>query len=171
MDNKKTPWIVDNFFSKPNYEKIMNRVNTLNYNDDWVFSPDDMHRWTYESSWVDNILLTNLDKARKEFNSSTLLPTYSLLSLYSHEKSALPFHYDTNACTYSFDVCLYSKDPWPLTIDGIDYTPKANQAIAMYGEDQYHGRPPFSKGNVVLMMFLHYAEPDHWYFKYDKEFS
>lgn len=171
MQDKKSAWIIDNFFSESNYNKIMSRINTFKYNEQWRFSEGEMNRWTYSDPWVDNILITNLDKARKEFNSTTLLPTYSLLSLYNNEKSSLPFHYDTNACTYSFDICLYSKEPWPLTIDGVDYTPKQNQAIAMYGEDQYHGRPPFTKDNVVLMLFLHYAEPDHWYFKYDKEFN
>lgn len=171
MTTDRKAWIVDNFFSPSDYEKIMRRINTFTYKDHWEFVEEDMYRYTYSDPWVKNILITNMEKARKEFNSPTLLPTYALLSLYNHENSGLPFHYDTNACTYSFDVCLYSKEPWPLVIDGEDFAPSANQAIAMYGEDQYHGRPPIKKGNVVLMLFLHYAEPDHWYFNYEREFQ
>jgi hypothetical protein len=165
----KDPWIVDNFFKQSDYTSIINKINTFNFNQEWLWSNDNMNRWFHNSPYITNILITNIDKARKDFGSETLLPTYATVALYENDKSSLPFHYDSNACTYSYDVCLYSKEPWPVTIEGKDYVLKANQAIAMYGEDQFHGRPPFTPGNKVLMLFLHYAEPDHWYFNYKEK--
>ena len=167
--NVKEPWIVEDFFSKSDYISIMNKINTFNFNDEWEWSNNDMNRWYHNSKYIDKILTTNLDRARKDFESPTLLPTYATLALYENKDSSLPFHYDSNACTYSYDVCLYSKEVWPVTIEGKDYLLKGNDAIAMYGEDQFHGRPQFKPGNKVLMIFMHYAEPDHWFFDYKEK--
>jgi hypothetical protein len=108
-----------------------------------------------------------VDKAREIFNSDTLEYTYSLLAHYEGPEANLFKHTDTNACTYTLDVCLYQNVQWPLIIEDVEYKLEENEALAFYGEDQEHWRPEFPNPdwNNVGMIFLHFAEPDHWFFK------
>lgn len=107
-----------------------------------------------------------LPKARAIFNSKTLLPSYALFSHYEGDKSFLMVHKDDNACTYTLDLCVYYKTPWPLVIEGISYSLKENEALAFYGEDQLHWRPDFPDrdNNNHGAIFFHFVEPDHWFF-------
>lgn len=106
-------------------------------------------------------------KAKKIFNSDTLKKTYILFAHYEGTEAELLPHKDDNACTYTLDLCLYQNTPWPLYVEGKEYTLGDNQALAFYGEDQEHWRSKFPnpETNQVGMLFLHYAEPDHWFFK------
>ena len=121
---------------------------------------------------VNRSLTEALDVAREVFNSSTLLPTYALFSRYEGYRSNLFKHYDTNACTYTLDVCISSKVDWPLFVEDVAYSLNPNEALCFYGEDQFHWRGEFpeKETNVVEMIFLHYAEPDHWFFTKPREF-
>ena len=107
-----------------------------------------------------------IETARKVFNSSTLLPTYSLFAHYETDKARLWKHIDDNACTYTLDVCVYQNFPWDLWIDGKNYTLHPNQGLAYYGNDQEHWREqfPYPELQQVAMVFFHFAEPDHWWF-------
>jgi hypothetical protein len=107
-----------------------------------------------------------LPKARAVFNSETLLPSYTLFSHYEREDSFLMVHKDDNACTYTLDLCVYYKTPWPLVIEGTSYSLKENEALCFYGEDQLHWRPDFpdKHNNNHGAIFFHFVEPDHWYF-------
>lgn len=104
--------------------------------------------------------------ARDIFKSDTLLPTYALLVHYESDKADLLKHKDSNACTYTIDICLYQNTPWPLWIEGKPYTLEENQAVGFYGEEQLHWREQFPnpETNEVGMLFLHFVEPDHWWF-------
>jgi len=106
-----------------------------------------------------------LEKAREAFDSPTLLPTYALFAHYEGNAS-LYKHKDDNACTYTLDMCLYQNEPWALYVDKAAYTLQPNQALAYYGNDQYHWRESFPNPETqhVAMVFFHYAEPDHWWF-------
>lgn len=159
----KEPWIIDNFFSEQDYKKIMSVINLMSKND-WTFE-EGFSRYAYNSSHLDKLSNLKLDLARKEFESKTLLHSYSMLALYNRNDSSLPMHKDDNACTYTFDICLYSEHPWPIIVEGKEYTLKNNQALCFYGEDQKHGRPDFSENNKVLMLFMHWVEPSHVFFQ------
>lgn len=104
--------------------------------------------------------------ARYLFESSGLLPTYTLFSHYEGETASLYKHKDDNACTYTIDMCVYQKYPWDLWVENKGYTLHPNQALAYYGNDQLHWREEFTypKENHVAMIFFHFAEPDHWFF-------
>lgn len=108
-----------------------------------------------------------LDQAKEIFNSDTLQFTYGLIVHYEGEQAKLHKHKDTNACTYTLDVCLYQNVQWPLIVEDQEFTLQENEAVAFYGEDQEHWRPdfPVPSWNRVGMLFLHFAEPDHWFFK------
>lgn len=158
----KDPWIIDKFFNDKEYSKIMSIANSIPKNL-WNFEP--LHnRYVNENDCCDRIGLLNMDRARKEFDSDTLLHTYSLLAYYNQYNSRLENHKDQNACTYTFDICLSSKEPWPIIVEGKEYILKNNQALCFYGEDQFHSRPEFTEGNEVLMLFMHFAEPNHMFF-------
>lgn len=112
------------------------------------------------------ILNDNTNRARAIFNSATLIPTYAFFAHYEGNAS-LNKHKDFNACTYTLDICLYQTEPWDLYVENSPYTLHPNQALAYYGEDQIHWREDFPnpEKQQVAMIFLHYAEPEHWYFK------
>ncbi len=107
-----------------------------------------------------------LGLARKVFGSSTLEHSYSIFAHYEGNLAALPKHKDNNACTYTLDVCLYQETPWSLWIEGEEYYLEPNQGIAFYGEDQEHWREDFPNpvNNQVGQLFVHFVEPEHWYF-------
>jgi hypothetical protein len=106
--------------------------------------------------------------AREAFGSDTLLPTYTLFAHYEGKDPApsLYKHKDDNACTYTLDMCVYQTEPWDLWVDDKNYTLYPNQALAYYGNDQWHWREEFPnpESGHVAMIFFHFAEPDHWYF-------
>jgi hypothetical protein len=163
MVNTKDPWIIKNFFPEKKYNQIISDINSMNKNF-WRF--EELHnRYIYDSQYFSSLSLLEMDRARKEFESDSLLYTYSLLALYNKENSKLDEHKDTNACTYTFDICLYTKTPWPIIVEGKEYVLKNNEALCFYGEDQLHSRPVFEPDNKVLMLFMHFAEPSHIFFK------
>lgn len=106
-----------------------------------------------------------LERARQLFDSSTLLPSYSLFADYSHDEISLFKHRDNNACTYTIDYCVYANEPWGLWVEGQEFVSKDNNAVMFYGEDQEHWRDTRVGKNKIGMMFFHYVEPDHWYYK------
>jgi hypothetical protein len=114
------------------------------------------------------------DTAREIFDSKTLLPTYALFAHYEGQDPApsLYKHKDDNACTYTLDMCVYQNEPWDLFVEDNAYTLSNNQALAYYGNEQFHWREEFPnpENNNVGMIFFHYVEPDHWYFTKGPEY-
>lgn len=112
--------------------------------------------------------------AREKFSSTGLLPTYALFAHYEGQnpEPSLYKHKDDNACTYTIDMCVYQQNPWDLFVDDKAYRLHPNQALAYYGNDQFHWRESFPnpETNHVAMIFFHYAEPDHWYFTKGPEY-
>lgn len=159
---RKDPWVISPFFSEDRYKKIINVINSFN-KDMWTYDPS-CERYIMANQYINRMSIYELDRARKEFEEDDLLWTYSLLSLYQDKDSHLFKHTDTNACTYTIDICLYTKDPWPIIVEGKEYSLNSNEALCFYGEDQEHWRPEFEDGNRVLMMFMHFADRDHVFF-------
>ena len=124
------------------------------------------------STLPDDLLKECQQKARDIFDSQTLLPTYACYVKYKGARANLLRHKDSNACTYTIDLCLTQMVEWPLYVEDKEYILQPNQALCFYGEDQLHWRGPFPEkdSNIVDMLFLHYAEPDHWYFTQGPEY-
>ena len=120
-----------------------------------------------QNSSIKNYADEVLDKAKEIFGSDTLKFTYGLIVHYEGEDAKLHKHKDTNACTYTLDVCLYQNVQWPLIVEDQEYNLEENEALAFYGEEQDHWREdfPVRSWNRVGMLFLHFAEPDHWFFE------
>ena len=162
MVNVKEPWIISPFFSEDRYNKIIDVINSFD-SKSWTYD-NSCKRYILTNQYLSRISLYELDRARQEFESDGLLWTYSLLSLYDSKDSNLFKHKDSNACTYTIDICLYAKEPWPIIVEGKEYFISSNEALCFYGEDQEHWRPEFKEGNKVLMLFMHFAEKDHLFF-------
>lgn len=167
------PFILDNVFSKEYFFKLKDKIEfyknnlTLEY-DQFLgrFAITELNFFLEEREKLTEV-------ARKIFQSKTLLPTYSVYSMYHGSRANLPCHIDDNACTYTIDLCVSYKTQWPIYINGIEFKPEPNQAVCYYGEDQYHWRDKFPDpaNNEVEMIFFHFSEPDHWYFTKGPEYK
>lgn len=103
--------------------------------------------------------------ARKLFNSETLVPSNALFVEYAQDGANLHHHFDSNACTYTIDLCLYESEPWALVIDGKEFYANENEGICFYGEEQEHWRETLNGDSIKIgLAFFHYVEPDHWFF-------
>lgn len=103
--------------------------------------------------------------ARKLFNSETLVPSNALFVEYAQDGANLHHHFDSNACTYTIDLCLYESEPWALLVDGKEYYAEENEGICFFGEEQEHWRETLHGDNIKIgLVFFHYVEPDHWLF-------
>ncbi len=163
----KDPLLVTDVLSTEDYTKLAIEVS-------------DPKRFEYQAGFSRYVIADNrlpllaelaeklIPVAREAFNSETLLPTYTLFAHYEGQDPApsLYKHKDDNACTYTLDMCVYQTEPWDLWVDNKNYTLYPNQALAYYGNDQWHWREEFPnpESGHVAMVFFHFAEPDHWFF-------
>ena len=169
----KSPFILDKLLSPEDYLRLTESlINPKRFSFDSSlgrYLVDDKSLPVLES--IANKLIP---VARESFDSKTLLPTYALFAHYESQDPApsLFKHKDTNACTYTLDMCVYQNEPWDLWVEDKNYTLYPNQALAYYGEGQMHWREEFPnpKTNKVAMVFFHFAEPDHWWFTKGREY-
>ena len=169
----KDPLLVNSILSKEDYDRLLLAVdNPKSFQYDPGFS-----RYCIGDGGLPIIkeLATKLvPLAREVFDSEGLLPTYALFAHYEGQdpEPSLYKHRDDNACTYTLDMCVYQVEPWDLFVDDKAYTLYPNQALAYYGNDQWHWREKFPnpETNHVAMIFFHFAEPDHWYFTKGPEY-
>lgn len=163
MVNIKEPFVLKNFYSEEDHAKVLNTALS-HQKSEWEYQ-DYLGRYILRNRWTDRLGVLETDRAREIFDSSGLLFSYSLIAIYNQPTSKLNLHKDDNACTYTIDVAIKSNEPWPLIIEDKEYIANDNEAICFYGNAQLHGRPPFKKGNSVMVMFLHYVEKNHWWFE------
>jgi hypothetical protein len=170
----KEPAILKNLFSPEDFKIIrdylFNRPKTKNEFD------ENFQRYRFTDPVIDEYAIKLIPIAKKIFDSNSLLPSYSLFAQYEGNSPSLYRHKDNNACTYTIDMCLYQSEPWALWVshNSIDteYILKENEALAYYGNDQEHWRNKFPNPNNqhVAMIFFHFVESDHWFFKYGPEY-
>lgn len=162
----KDPFVINDVLSKEDINRLLVEVS-------------DPMKFEYQA-WASRYIVSERDipllgeltekllpLARKSFDSETLLPTYTMFAHYEGQDPApsLYKHKDDNACTYTLDLCVYQNEAWDLYVEDKAYTLQPNQALAYYGNDQWHWREEFPnpESNYVAMIFFHYAEPDHWW--------
>lgn len=129
------------------------------------------HQWANTPEMTEiHHMLTNL--AREEFQSPSLKPSWSLLSIYEGHQAQLWKHKDDNACQYHIDLCVFQKQGWDLWVEGKPYMLDENDGLFMYGNDQEHWRESFPnpETNLVCNAFFFFCEPDHWYFTKGPEY-
>lgn len=172
---EQIPIIIKNIFPKDDYDKLYEHLFSLEKAEDWddeesgsfFFADPDLGRYIYSDKMVEEYGEKLVPLAREIFNSDTLLMSYSLFSHYEGPKANLHKHTDTNACTYTLDMCLYQTEPWDLYVEGKAYTLYPNDGLAFLGEEQEHWREEYPNPDIqkVGMMFFHFVEPDHWFFE------
>jgi hypothetical protein len=120
---------------------------------------------SYEDDILEEALNKLLPKAKKIFNNEKIVPTYAIFAEYSGEQAMLDHHKDVGPCTYTIDLGLYHNTPWPLNIEGKEYTFLENEAVVFYANDQEHWKPPFPdpEGNRVGIILFHYVDTNHWW--------
>jgi len=159
--------VIENIFEDQVFDRIVNickrSYKRFPYSEDFGRYFVNNHEWKA----IEPFYARSVELARNIFESDTLLPSYALFAHYEGEKASLEKHIDNNACTYTLDICLYQETAWDLFVEGRAYTLQPNQALAFYGEEQEHWREDFPdpENNKVGMLFLHYVEPDHWFYK------
>lgn len=163
-DMADQPQIINEVFSKEDYEFLRNYLFDLEKRPEW-FS-DGFGRYHYADSVINEYAEKIVPLARKIFNSETLLVSYALFSQYEGPNAKLLKHRDDNACTYTIDMCVYQTEPWDLWVDGKPYTLMPNQGLAFRGEELEHWREQFPNpdSQQVAMIFFHFVEPEHWFF-------
>lgn len=169
------PFIVKDILSAEDLKSLQKHTMNL-----WVHSPayePGFGRHQYHGNpEVDRIHNNLTALAREKFNSSTLMPSWALLSIYEGPEAKLFKHIDDNACTYHIDLSVFQKDGWDLwvQVNGEDkpYMLQENEGLFMYGNDQLHWREAFPnpETNLIANAFFFFCEPDHWYFKYGPEY-
>ena len=169
------PYVAKDLFPKDEYDALYEHLFNLEKGADWddeqsesfLFADSELGRYLYADKMVSEYGEKLVPLAREIFNSKTLLMSYSLFCHYEGEQANLFKHKDSNACTYTIDMCLYQTEPWDLYVEDKAYTLYPNEGLAFLGEDQEHWREayPNPDSQKVGMVFFHFVEPDHWFFK------
>jgi hypothetical protein len=163
MTQDKSPKILSNVFPEEDYlvfkDYLFQKPKLEQH-----YSPG-FGRYAFNDPVVNQHCEKLIPIAREQFNSSTLVPSYSLFAHYEGPEASLYKHKDDNACTYTLDMCVYQTEPWDLWVEDKNYTLYPNQALAYYGNDQLHWREKFPNpdSGYVAMIFFHFVEPDHWW--------
>lgn len=170
----KDPYIVKDVLEFSDFIKLKNKVLELWENDKTTYDKGfGRHQWAVWGNEIPEILLPIKDYhikltefARKEFESSTLIPSWCMVAVYEGDQARLWKHKDDNACTYHINLTVASKIPWDFYVEDKKFTPMENDAVLCYGNEQEHWREsmPDKENNMVANVFFFYCEPDHWYF-------
>ena len=164
--NRPSPKIIKNVFSEEDFAKLkeeMLSIDTSNQNHE-AFGRYALS--SFDSAVLREYAEKSVPLARETFGSPTLKHTYTLFCRYEGPGAKLWKHKDNNACTYTIDMCVYYNTNWGLFVEGTEYFTEPNEAVAYYGNDQEHWRGPFPdpENNFLGVIFMHYAEPNHWFF-------
>ena len=170
----KDPYLLENIFPDKEYRELRDLALSLWASDKSTYdSSFGRHQWAIwdgthkpEVEPLRKFHEMLLPLARQEFESETLLPSWCLISAYEGKEARLWKHKDDNACTYHINYTIFNKTPWDFYVEGNRFSPKPNDAVLSYGNDQEHWREEFPdpENNLVFNAFFFYTEPDHWFF-------
>jgi hypothetical protein len=139
------------------YTSSIKASNGCKEEEEAIVLPDDIH--------------DRLRKLSSKYFSKTSKQSYIRSAKYSgflNPAPNLPAHLDDNACSYTIDLQLSSNVDWPLHVNGEVFTLEDNSAVIYDGENELHWRETFPSRNpmsFVHMIFFHFVEPEHWFFK------
>ena len=163
----KPAFIIDNFLPEEDFQKLKNLVQSNNYRS--LDFSDIMNKYE-ETVDIGGDIPKKVDElARKYFESETMIPAYHMFAHHEITENGdtplLPLHLDESPGTYVVDLIIDYSVEWPIVIDKQIFTPKPNQAVLFYAEDQLHYRPHWpskSPDDFYQAIFFHYIEPNHW---------
>lgn len=170
--NLKQPTILKNLLSTEDFTELRHAVNEVLERGEFAFE-ESIGRKSFKMDvcpFMKYMLIKLTPVARRVFDSETLVPSYAFFAEYYSSDSFLPKHKDNAGNTYNLDLCLYADRDWPIYVEGQLYSFGVNEAVTMYGEDQFHWREKLGDNNVVGNVFFFYVEPEHPFFT-DPEFD
>jgi len=100
------------------------------------------------------------DRVAKALGVDRVSHTFSHISNYQKGSRLEPHKDEVDGCDFVLSVQLDTDTPYPLIIDGTEYTLKQNQGLLHFGYLKTHGRPEFKgeKCKVLVINFSHYIE-------------
>jgi len=113
---------------------------------------------------MEEVLHDLLPIARNVFESQTIIPSYAFFAEYYSPESFLPKHKDNAGNVYIIDLCIYCDRLWPIYVEGEEFNFGVNEAVTIFGEEQFHWRERMGERNVVGNVFFFYLEPEHPFF-------
>jgi hypothetical protein len=162
---------IKNFFPAELFEKVKKQLLEMN------LGPDGPHFYhTVAGRWLEEVRFDAeteaeiLELAKKTFGSETIIRAGFHTGRYQKQNGIKPQlwkHYDQSACQYSLDVCIDKNIDWQLAVDDVYYDEQPNDCIVFCGNDSMHWRPEFpseDEDKFVHLLFMQFAEPDHWVF-------
>lgn len=169
MDKAKA---LQGFFPEPLLNKIKAQIETIN------LGPDGPHfyhtvagRWLEAISFDEDTEKEILELACATFGVSNLKRAGFHIGRYQMQNGVVPQlwkHYDQSACQYSLDVCIEKTIDWELVVEGEAFIEQPNSCVVFHGNDNMHWRTEYPQDatdeDYVLLMFMQFAEPTHWYF-------
>ena len=106
------------------------------------------------------------ERAKKEFNSPTLLPSWGYISITKGPQTATRENSYDSACTYGIMVPIYQTFGWDISIEEHVHSLSENEGLFYSANDHSTKRGEFlnPETNVVVYGHFFFVEPDHWWF-------
>jgi hypothetical protein len=170
----KPAFMVEDMFEPEMFQRIKERMSEIKWGPgSESFYHTSMGRWESAISFDPDIEEFMLGKARELFGNKDLRQTYFYTVRYQKQNGNIPHlhkHMDQNGCEQTIDICIEQKGlNWGIEVDGVAFPEKENSAICFYGQQQVHSRPEFpkdaSEDDYLVVLFLHYVRPEHWWIK------
>lgn len=165
---------IKNFFPEELFNKIKQQVLALN------LGPEGPHMYhTVAGRWLEAIAFDPeteaeiLAIAREVFGSDTIVRAGFHTGRYQKQNGIKPQlwkHYDQSACQYSLDLCIDKNVDWQLVVNDEIYDEDPNTCVVFSGNEHMHWRPEYpteDEDKFVHLLFMQFAEPDHWAFDPD----
>ena len=165
------PLYIKNFFSEELFKKVKNKVVSKNMGPNGsYFYHTVAGRWLTEIHFEEEVELEILEIAKKTFNNPNLKRAGFHTARYQIQNGIKPQlwkHWDQSACKYSLDLCIEKTIDWTLVVENKEFQEQPNSCVIFSGNDMLHWRteyPSNSEEDYVLLLFMQFAEPDHWFF-------
>lgn len=160
-------------FDDEMFKRVKNIVKSLPMGpESGSFYHTSMGRWESGVFFDDDIEEYFLKLARDAYDDQSLVKAYHYSVRYQIQDGNIPYlhkHMDQNGCQQTIDICIESPGvTWAVEVDDVVFDEKENGAVCFYGQQQVHSRPMYPTDNpdaYVLLLFLHYVKPDHWFAK------
>jgi hypothetical protein len=162
------PHIIKNFFPEEMFESIKKQIKETGMGTETGVYHPMMGRWASGIAPSKEVEEYVLEKVRKIFNDSTIVPAYHYAVMYQRKDGCIPNlweHMDQNGSQISINIAIENTANWPLIVEGKEYHQEPNDAVIFCGQQHAHARPAFpSKDETVVttQLFMHYSLPNHW---------
>lgn len=171
MSNKISAKSIVNFLPAELFEKVKNQVLAKNLGPGGqYFYHTVAGRWITDMNFDRETELEILKLAKEVFEEPNLRRASFHIARYQIQNGIKPQlwkHYDQSACQYSLDMCIEKTLDWQLVVDDVIFEESPNSCVVFSGNDNMHWRTPYPSDNendYVLLLFMQFAKPDHWYF-------